>query len=815
MDERISVVLSAVDNVSRPLKNMQRSFDYFSKTAEMGIGALTDETKKMAQELRAANKKSRDSLYLFRNEMIKVEHGYLKLTEAADKYAGRTGDFMDEVVKLGKQQKKITDQMIANDDRAKRSFVQSIGTLLARSTQSEKIAANFDRMNNPLYQVNNGLLRVTQNFEKMAKAGQPAALALKMLGPTASMKELQDMTTLINRGLMRYQMVALSAAVASGVLYTALFKVAKGPDPGKIYQKQEEALAEYEKAVRERTTEILHTWGFFEEAQAAKTNPKRILKNLESQVNVLREWRTNLAKVIARGIPKELQNELEDLGPAVAGNIKAMASMSDAELKKYVELYQERFKLAKDAAVSELEELKAETDRKVKALQESLTPLGLALEPMKQAWAEAFKPMVEAFAAVAVPIVNFLTKIGEMIVKFNEAHPTMAKFIQSVLMLIPILTLLLSPLAIGIGLFGGLSAAFAQTWMLIGPLVTGLAAMLGTVILVAAAIVGLVMAFTTAYQKIEWFRNMVDTAWAAIKNAFNTALNFIIGIVQTVMAEVSSFFGEQLEKVKALWDEHGAFIMSVVTGYLGQVWATIQMYMGIIKGIFQAVWPIISNVVKVAWELIKTVIGTNIDVIVGLIDAAMSLLQGDWEGAWDAIKGIAEDIWHNIEDFFSNIDLVQIGKDIIQGLIDGIGSMAGAVADRVSEMAGGIKDKVMEILGIHSPSRVMRDQVGKWIPIGLADGIDEQMRSVQTAANRMASTVIDSASLSKIDPQVSALVQSSATLEPASDEGPQIVNFERLFDGATINVREERDIKALAVELYNLQQNAKARKGVR
>lgn len=113
---------------------------------------------------------------------------------------------------------------------------------------------------------------------------------------------------------------------------------------------------------------------------------------------------------------------------------------------------------------------------------------------MTKALFQAFKPMITVFQQVAISIFDFVTKIANMISKFNQAHPTMAKFLQGMLLLIPALTLLLSPLAIGIGLFGGFQAALAGLWMFIGPVVTGLAAMSATVWVVAAAIMGAAIA---------------------------------------------------------------------------------------------------------------------------------------------------------------------------------------------------------------------------------------------------------------------------------------------------------------------------------
>lgn len=71
--------------------------------------------------------------------------------------------------------------------------------------------------------------------------------------------------------------------------------------------------------------------------------------------------------------------------------------------------------------------------------------------------------------------------------------------------------------------------------------------------------------------------------------------------------------------------------------------------------------------------------------------------------------------------------MLEIGKNIVQGVWNGISGAAGWFADQVSGFFGGIVDKAKGALGIHSPSRVMAAQVGKWIPPGIGQGIKDSM----------------------------------------------------------------------------------------
>ena len=77
----------------------------------------------------------------------------------------------------------------------------------------------------------------------------------------------------------------------------------------------------------------------------------------------------------------------------------------------------------------------------------------------------------------------------------------------------------------------------------------------------------------------------------------------------------------------------------------------------------------------------------------------------------------------SIKDEFLSVDWKQLGIDILKGIAEGLVNVAGAIGSAIKESASGLLDAFKEKLGIHSPSRVFRDEVGYNIMRGLADGI--------------------------------------------------------------------------------------------
>ena len=101
------------------------------------------------------------------------------------------------------------------------------------------------------------------------------------------------------------------------------------------------------------------------------------------------------------------------------------------------------------------------------------------------------------------------------------------------------------------------------------------------------------------------------------------------------------------------------------------------------------------------------------------------------------IWGKIKEIWGKVEGFFEGIDLKQIGKDIIGGLISGITSKATELYRKATEIASNIAKKIRGALKSKSPSRVTMD-IGEDVGDGLAIGMKNSMGAIGNMATRMA-----------------------------------------------------------------------------
>ncbi|UNP84830.1 phage tail protein [Bacillus mycoides] len=723
---------------------------YNSRREQQALyNSMTQRQREMYNEMKQGYMQQHQAMMKQKGAMVEVQYGYVKLAQSSKEYSGSTKQFMSEVQALGKAQKKAADDAINANRLAMMGMLQQIGYMQNMTTQASRISDNYARMANPLYAINSAGLKAADSLNKLANAGNASVLALKMLGPTASMKDLQNMTMMITQGLMRFNMVALAAAATSALLYSALFKAAKGPDPSEVYKKQEEALTAYKDAVVQRTNEIMNAWNIFEQVQMKKTSGAQLTKNLEEQVGILGRWKENLTSIAQRA-GLEFSNYLAQMGPQSAEEVKAIAQMTDPELQKYVELWRQKMALAKGQATNELALLKEETDKKVKELQDTLTPLGLAWEAMKGSFLTAVQPMVDAFGLLMTPLVNFAAKFFELVTLFNQAHPTLALIIQAIIMLVPALTLILSPLAIGIGLWNGMLAAWSSIWMLIGPLVTGLMAMSATVWVVSAAIVGLVAGIVYLWNTNEGFRTAVIAAWEAIKETAITVWNFILNsVLIPVWSAMTSYFQEVLQKIQSWWTENGDMIMRAASNVWNFVLSIIQTVMPIIMSIMQVMWPIIKEIVIGTWEAIKNVINGALNIIMGIVNFFSALFTGNWSKMWDAVKqiwnGALELLWGWLQLWGAGRILKWLGKfagDIVKPFVKFWGDIKKVWNDALAEIYVFFGSKLEKITAFTSSWGGMIKNFFGEIWSSIVSGVSSKLEGVVTGVTMTLNKVV-------------------------------------------------------------------------
>lgn len=111
---------------------------------------------------------------------------------------------------------------------------------------------------------------------------------------------------------------------------------------------------------------------------------------------------------------------------------------------------------------------------------------------------------------------------------------------------------------------------------------------------------------------------------------------------------------------------------------------------------------------------------------------------------------------------FKSVNWGSVGKHIISGIVNGIKGAASALFNALAGLAKNALNAAKNALGIKSPSRRFRDMVGKFIPLGIAAGVDKYSNTAANAVSNMSSKLTDAASVSALNNKLKAAVSAQS-----------------------------------------------------
>ena len=157
-----------------------------------------------------------------------------------------------------------------------------------------------------------------------------------------------------------------------------------------------------------------------------------------------------------------------------------------------------------------------------------------------------------------------------------------------------------------------------------------------------------------------------------------------------------------------------------------------NLAMGILQNlpeIIASIYKVLINLVATIMEYLPTILQTGIKLIAQL---AAGLIQAIPQLVAKIPSIIAE-----VRSAFLSYDWLSLGSNIIAGIADGIKAGVSTIVDAAKNAAKAALDAAKDFLGIASPSKVMKKEVGRWIPAGMAEGIVENTKPVTDAMKQL------------------------------------------------------------------------------
>ncbi len=221
-----------------------------------------------------------------------------------------------------------------------------------------------------------------------------------------------------------------------------------------------------------------------------------------------------------------------------------------------------------------------------------------------------------------------------------------------------------------------------------------------------------------------------DNAPTILRAGVNIIITLAKGIIQAIPTLVKNI-PKIIKAIVAVWEAFNWLNLGkkAITFLKDGIVSTISAVRSAGKSVLDA----IANIIK--------------DLPGKLLDFGKKGISGIGEAfkaGIDSVKNIAKDILTKIVNTFKPDSLKNIGKQLITGLWNGISDMTGWILDKIKGFTDDVVNKIKKHFGIHSPSTVMRDQVGKYISLGIAEGIKQNKNAVTKTTKELSDSVLAS-----------------------------------------------------------------------
>ena len=230
---------------------------------------------------------------------------------------------------------------------------------------------------------------------------------------------------------------------------------------------------------------------------------------------------------------------------------------------------------------------------------------------------------------------------------------------------------------------------------------------------------------------------MVNYLLENLPTFLQMGINILLSLIQGIVKAIPDLIPAIIQCVQAMLSTLISFIPDLII-------AGLDLLLALVFGIVDNINEIIDAVLYLIGELIATLLRPDIltKLIMAGIELIIALAVGLVKAIPDIIMAIPK-IIAAIVNAFRKMNWAKIGKDILKGIINGFLDIGNLIWNAVKKVGNSMMGAIKKFFKIGSPSKLMRDEVGQWLPKGIAVGIDANTDSALDSIDDMNDKIFD------------------------------------------------------------------------
>lgn len=242
---------------------------------------------------------------------------------------------------------------------------------------------------------------------------------------------------------------------------------------------------------------------------------------------------------------------------------------------------------------------------------------------------------------------------------------------------------------------------------------------------------------------LDHLPDLAETAFEVLSSFGGFVIEALPQLASTAVTLISTFASDIGTSLPTLIPAATEAVVTIVNGLISNIPqlipAALQLIVGLGSGLIQAIPTLLSNIPTIIGSLVgglldqlPTICQTGIDLLSGLVDGLSTIIA-------NVTAPIGEIISSLVEGFLQGVsDMADVGRQLVEGIWNGISNMTEWIGQKIKGFGSTVLDGLKSFFGIASPSALFRDEIGRNLVLGFAEGITGNEKLVEDAMNDLA-----------------------------------------------------------------------------